>query len=322
MGSTRLSDGFSRACHEILPALCSTYGLRTWLVTARIGSDEVLVEHHGASPKVVGDRQWAWAQSPVTSQLAGITPSVAPRVSSVPIYAGSPVVVAAEAQSMIAAPMVSHDRVLGGLYGLDRGDRTDDLLQAAPVVHAAAALLGELYEPQVSAGERDPGIDDLSGLANRAGWQQRLSAEDGRCARYGRSSGVIVVDVDELRRVTDSLGPAAGDDLLLRTAGVLRRGSRAWHTVGRTGRDEFAILAVEADHDDLAGQVRRLRMLLRSARVRASLGWAVREPGGGLSAAWLAAEQQMFSAKRARRARRVQARGVRQMGLTANYWDH
>lgn len=120
-----------------------------------------------------------------------------------------------------------------------------------------------------------------------------------------------MVDVDELRRVIESMGEAAGDDLLLRTAAVLRRGSSAWHTEGRTGHDEFAILTAEADRDSVGARVRRLRTLLRCARVRASRGWSVREPDGGLPAAWLSADQQVYSAKRARRARIVQARGLR-----------
>lgn len=167
---------------------------------------------------------------------------------------------------------------------------------------------------QIAAAAADPdtvSFDALTGLVDRAGWQGCLRAEEARCATFGRPSGVVIVDLDELRRVSDSLGRAAGEDLLRRTAGVLIEGSAAWHTVGRTGLDEFAILAADADHDALAAQVRRLRTLLRCARVRASLGWAVRDPACGLPAAWQAADRQMFSAKRARRAMIVQARGLR-----------
>jgi diguanylate cyclase (GGDEF)-like protein len=179
-----------------------------------------------------------------------------------------------------------------------------------PSAHLATGPTGQ-------AGSGVP-LDWLTGLLDRSGWQERLTGEDADCARSGRSSGIVVVEVDELRRVTDTLGWAAGHALLTRTADVLIRGSGARHTVARIGHDEFAVLAVESERDRLAAQVRRLRAMLRVARVPASLGWAVREPEGGLPGAWLAADRQMALAKRARWARIVQARGLRPLSQTVS----
>ncbi len=313
MANSGMSEGFARACEEVLPALCDQVGLTTWLVTARVGADEIPLYYYGADPEVLVRLRWPWSESPMNTPLAGAAPPMAPLVAGVPAYRDARVVTALSARAFIAAPLRVREHVLGGLYGLDRAAPPNDLAQRIPLVETVASLLGTVYEAERRAQEAESQAltDALTGVANRRRWQQVLAAEDQRCARYGSSSGVIVVDVDDLKRVNDSLGHQAGDHLLMRTAQVLRQGSRAGDTVARSGGDEFVVLAVETDREALAAYVRRVRSLLRAARVRASVGWAVRDPAGGLPLAWLAADEHMYRAKRARRARTVQARGVR-----------
>ncbi|MET0422354.1 MAG: EAL domain-containing protein [Actinoplanes sp.] len=87
--------------------------------------------------------------------------------------------------------------------------------------------------------------DALTGLVNRALFRERLevAAARGECA-------VLFLDLDGFKEVNDSLGHAAGDELLVRVADRLRGAVHESHTVARLGGDEFAVI-VESDR---AGQ--------------------------------------------------------------------
>jgi len=81
--------------------------------------------------------------------------------------------------------------------------------------------------------------DVLTGLYNRAYFEEEMARlERGRLFPVS----VIMIDVDGLKEVNDSQGHAAGDDLLKRTADVLRSVFRAEDVVARVGGDEFSVL--------------------------------------------------------------------------------
>nr|WP_312630286.1 GGDEF domain-containing protein [Pseudofrankia sp. BMG5.37] len=87
--------------------------------------------------------------------------------------------------------------------------------------------------------------DPLTGLANRALFTQRLQqtvAHDTDDVREGSSLSVLFLDLDEFKRVNDTFGHAAGDELLKISAERLRAGTRAVDTVARLGGDEFAVI--------------------------------------------------------------------------------
>ncbi|WP_139863305.1 bifunctional diguanylate cyclase/phosphodiesterase [Bradyrhizobium ivorense] len=94
--------------------------------------------------------------------------------------------------------------------------------------------------------------DPLTGLANRALFKRQLAALIEGCARDGRSSALLLIDLDRFKEVNDSLGHAAGDELLIRVAAALRQelGPRAF--IARLGGDEFAVLAEGSGMSDAA----------------------------------------------------------------------
>ena len=90
--------------------------------------------------------------------------------------------------------------------------------------------------------------DSLTGLGNRALLEQQLTDLLGRSA----SVAVLILDLDGFKIVNDSLGHAAGDDLLIEAADRLRKAVRERDTVVRLGGDEFAILVDGQDANGLA----------------------------------------------------------------------
>ncbi|MGQ0646827.1 MAG: putative bifunctional diguanylate cyclase/phosphodiesterase [Gemmatimonadaceae bacterium] len=90
--------------------------------------------------------------------------------------------------------------------------------------------------------------DSLTRLANRSLFLNRVAHAIARTPRGRRPSAVLFLDLDDFKKVNDSLGHGAGDELLVACAGRLATCVRPGDTIARLGGDEFAVL-LEAIHD-------------------------------------------------------------------------
>ncbi len=154
--------------------------------------------------------------------------------------------------------------------------------------------------------------DWLTGLPNRALFRHRLEQAVEAHRRTGRLA-VLFVDLDDFKQVNDSLGHAAGDDLLKVTAQRLRAELADGDTAARLGGDEFAVVlagAAAARRESAAAAGERLLAALGRPVVlagstvvpRVSAGLVVAEPGGPPLTAELVLHQAdvaMYEAKRA-----------------------
>jgi diguanylate cyclase (GGDEF)-like protein len=92
--------------------------------------------------------------------------------------------------------------------------------------------------------------DPLTGLANRTQFKRQLSGMVGRALLEERFGALLLIDLDRFKEVNDSLGHAAGDELLCRVAGLLRQALGAEAFIARLGGDEFAVLVERPSLDD------------------------------------------------------------------------
>ena len=91
--------------------------------------------------------------------------------------------------------------------------------------------------------------DHLTGMPNRIAMADRIEAAVARSRREARSAALLVIDIDSFKRVNNTLGHAAGDELLGLVAGRLRSLGQAHVDVGRHGGDEFLLLVDDLPHD-------------------------------------------------------------------------
>lgn len=91
--------------------------------------------------------------------------------------------------------------------------------------------------------------DALTDLPNHRAFQERLGEEVYRAGRYGQSLSLLLVDLDDFRRINTAYGSQAGDTALRRVAATLRQAVRMCDVVAYYGEDEFAIILAETDVD-------------------------------------------------------------------------
>ena len=91
----------------------------------------------------------------------------------------------------------------------------------------------------------DATMDPLTGLANRRHYRQRLADEIHRSRRYRNPLALLVFDLDDFKKWNDTKGHAAGDELLMRTAGIIRDCLRDSDFAARWGGEEFVVLLPE-----------------------------------------------------------------------------
>jgi diguanylate cyclase (GGDEF)-like protein/PAS domain S-box-containing protein len=89
--------------------------------------------------------------------------------------------------------------------------------------------------------------DPLTGLANRALFHREVEDVLLRCGRSGNIAALLLLDLDRFKEVNDSLGHAAGDELLTKVAHLISRALGGDHFLCRLGGDEFAIITAETD---------------------------------------------------------------------------
>jgi diguanylate cyclase (GGDEF)-like protein/PAS domain S-box-containing protein len=99
--------------------------------------------------------------------------------------------------------------------------------------------------------------DKLTGLPNRAMFEELLELSISRARRHGASVAVVYADLDDFKLVNDSLGHDAGDELLRQLAGRLKEATRETDLVARQGGDEFLLLLADLDRsaDSVASDV-------------------------------------------------------------------
>jgi diguanylate cyclase (GGDEF)-like protein len=150
--------------------------------------------------------------------------------------------------SLVSAPIVLHGHVRGVINVNNKRSREpfrpEDLRLLEAIAGHAAVALGNAhrFEETLRRAQRDA----LTGLANHGHFWATLEREVDRANRYGRSLGLVMLDVDHFKEFNDRLGHPRGDEALVGVARAVAGRCRAHDLVARYGGEEFAVILPEA----------------------------------------------------------------------------
>ena len=298
---------FGAAARAALAYLHERLGLELWIVYRldgdRVAIDEVI--HAGLD--VAPGRLLSLARAlhaadltrfeglagdvPVRTDIAGLDGAPLAAHLSVPIRAHS-----------TGSPS-------GFVYGLASAPVGDELHAQVELVELVATMLGGLLstaqraqeaDERAEQAEEEARTDALTGVASRRSWTRIMEREEARSRRYGHPASIVSIDLDDLKQVNDTIGHAAGDELLCSAAQAITSATRQNDVVARLGGDEFGVLAFESDQAAVGALSDRIATALERRGIQASVGVATRSREGTLDDTWREADEAMYAEKRAR----------------------
>jgi len=154
-------------------------------------------------------------------------------------------------------------------------------------------------------------VDEKTGLANYRVFYTKLREEWERSERYGHPLSIVMLDLDDFKRVNDSVGHPAGDRVLREFAVLLSGGARGTDLAARYGGEEFAMILPHIDRDQAERVAERVRAAVadfnflepdHTRRVTVSAGVATYAPGLNIASAEqlvAAADRALYAAKKA-----------------------
>jgi len=203
----------------------------------------------------------------------------------------------------VLAALTSHLANRGHFPPLSAAVQFWNLATELGVFTSTVGLLGALKQRLEFESERAL-VDPLTGLKNRRAFEEAALVEIDRARRYGRPFTVALIDLDDFKRVNDTLGHQAGDQVLVAVSSTLRRLLRSVDIVARLGGDEFALLLPETALSEAATVFRDLlnevpsRMQERGWTVGLSVGAVTFDaPPATLDAALNAVDQLLYEVK-------------------------
>jgi diguanylate cyclase (GGDEF)-like protein len=218
-------------------------------------------------------------------------------------------------------PGTEHGEVIGLLSAVRDGepfsDRDRELLSYLAGTASVSIQNVALHE----AVQRQAVTDELTGLFNHRRFQEAMAAETERAKRFDQPMSLVMLDIDNFKRVNDTYGHQQGDRVLAEVARVLRESSREIDAPARYGGEELAVVLPQTDIEGAYQLAERVRQEVAALdiplmegtgtiSVTASLGVASlpvdAQDGGGLIAA---ADAALYEAKHAGKNKTVRAPG-------------
>jgi diguanylate cyclase (GGDEF)-like protein len=114
--------------------------------------------------------------------------------------------------------------------------------------------------------------DPLTGVGNRRFIEMKLVSSLAEFKQHGLALALLFLDVDDFKKVNDTFGHEIGDRVLQMVANTLRHNIRSFDWLGRWGGEEFVIVLLNVDEDQVESIANKLRALVASSNLPAEQG--------------------------------------------------
>ncbi len=182
--------------------------------------------------------------------------------------------------SALCVPLVWKEEVVGVLnfvrFAKAAFSENDIVLLQLVASHAAMAIVNARL---FSETKELTLTDALTGVFNRRHLFSRLELEVARAQRFGSPLSVAMVDIDHFKRLNDTHGHPAGDEVLKLVASLLQGAVRKVDTVARYGGEEFMVLLPRSERDEAFEVAEELRLLI----AQTAFPHADQQPGGRIT---------------------------------------
>ncbi|MES2740112.1 MAG: sensor domain-containing diguanylate cyclase [Pseudomonadota bacterium] len=234
-----------------------------------------------------------------------------PRFVGHPIVDGAPRV-----RLYVSAPILSSSGLaLGTVCAMDMAPRAVTRQEIQAIESLGRQVTAHLELRSALRGmEREGMTDYLTGLWNRRAFDRRLGGEWNLHRISGKPLSLLAIDLDHFKRINDTFGHPVGDEVLARTAKVIRSSVRENDLAARFGGEEFTVILPGTTAQQATVVAEKIRAAIETARwthapVTASIGLATLTPvqGGSAPSLMQHADRALYEAKHAGRNRVVGA---------------
>jgi diguanylate cyclase (GGDEF)-like protein len=300
------SDGRGIA-ERLMDSLGETFGFEHGVVLGKRSDEVDLLASRGdivheGGPMVGADllMRRAW-ESKHTVLVARLDPAMNPTLSKL----------LPDARNLLVVPLMAEGGSLGAVVVQQparlgaRVERRVVSMMERFCSHAALALRNATLVDQL---RHMADVDPLTGIANRGTFERTLERELARSSRSGEPVGLVMVDIDNFKKLNDTFGHRTGDDVLRLMTTMLSTQLRTFDTPARYGGEEFGIILPGTDQDTAVMVAERLRKAISempgATPITVSAGVAT-FPAHAVDAESLvkAADAAMYESKRAGRDR-------------------
>jgi len=298
---------FEEAGQAILKFLSQRFGFKLWMITRTEGDDWIVLLSEDNGYNINPGQVFHWADSFCAHMVQNKAPRIAPYSPDIQVYTDAPINKLVTIKAYIGQPLLREDGSLfGTLCAIDPEPQSKILVEDAPLFDLIGSVLSYTIQAELRADEyvrkaerfeMEALSDPMTGLFNRRAWDQLINLEEERCKRYGHPTAVLMIDLNDLKITNDTLGHAAGDEIIQRMALTLKDTVRSNDIVARLGGDEFAVMCIETNLENAKKLVSRIQNAFATANISAAIGLAMRNPAYGLSAAIIEADKKMYQDK-------------------------
>jgi diguanylate cyclase (GGDEF)-like protein len=251
--------------NELLSKVCLLVqqAFRVSQVSVLLKDEEELVmrANHGAlTPSVPGSgrfsaREGPWGQALEAAKI--LIENDASPSSETGLYR--------ESRSQMCIPLVSFGHTLGLLVLDSDSENAFNAADTQPLESVAdicaTAIQNAYYVDRV---KQLAYLDGLTGIFNRRYFEMRIAEEIERARRFNSGLGVVMIDIDQFKRLNDEFGHLLGDEVLRQVSSILHQQVRKIDVVCRYGGEEFAILLLQTTPQHSLAVAEKLRRIVET----------------------------------------------------------